>query len=284
LKNLLAEIEAQIGNLTKSQRRIANYILRNPMRATFSTVDEIAEQVETSTATVVRFATHFNLSGFTELQKILQGNLQKQLAPSTRLEANFRSKDTQASILANITSMQIDNIQNTYNYLDSKIIDDICKMIVSSNYNYVIGSRSCYSVAHFLAYNLNRIIGNTDLIDVGDSMTSEKLYRIKTGDVFIAITLPRYVNTVLSATKIAKKQGAQILAITDSYLSSMAEYSNYLLSAEIKSYDFHNSIISSMYIAEVLISTITINNYDSVKKRLAEEEKILTELNIHNIK
>jgi DNA-binding MurR/RpiR family transcriptional regulator len=280
-KDILSDLVKDISNMTKSQQKVADYIIKNPMQAAFSTVDQLAISVGTSTTTIVRLALFFNYSGYAEFQKDLQENLQKMMSPSTKLEKNYKNHYSKSSILNEIVEIQMENFNNTLKNFNEEMVSKAEGFISSANHIYIAGRRSCYGVSHYLYYNLNRIFGNCNLlVDEGGEL-AEKIQRIKAGDVLIVVTLPRYVKQIVSIAKIAKEKNAKIIAITDSYISPLVQYSDIFFRIETKSPDFHNSLISAMFIAEVLISATAVKNPESTRKILAETEEILRELDIH---
>ena len=70
-------IETHMDKLTKLQRKVADYVLSDPIQAAFMTVDQLAHAVDVSTATIVRFSLELGYSGYTEFQGELQEYLKK---------------------------------------------------------------------------------------------------------------------------------------------------------------------------------------------------------------
>lgn len=280
-RNILYELEQNIGNLTKSQKKVAAYIIKEPIQAAFSTVDQVAQQVETSTTTIVRLALYLGFSGYSEFQRELQELLKAHTDPSTKLAINFKEGDKNY-IIEGIIKQEMENISKTIHNLSDKNILRAEQVLKSANRIYVIGFRSCYSVAHFLSYNLMRIFGNcTQLQEFGGCMY-EQINQITDQDVLIAITLPRYINDVVKLSQIAKEKSATIIAITDGHLSPLAEYADILLAADCKTSGFHNSVISAILIAELLIGVSTFKNPELVKTNLQSSETILRRMNVHH--
>lgn len=280
-KKILAEMASKIGELTKSQQKVANYILKDPIQAAFSTIEQLSRESGTSTATVIRLAAYFGYDRYANFQKDLQNSIQKAMAPSYRLEENFQQIASKDTTVSDIISTQLSNLTATFDNLNEEALYEISARLNTANHIYVIGSRSCHGAAHYLAYNLNRISGKADFLDPSDCSIGEQLLRVRPFDVVISISFPRYITSVVTATRIARERGAYVLVITDSRLSPLIEYANYFLLADSKSYDFHNSTLAVSLIAEVLISLVTRENPSLVKQYLQESEKILEEFSTH---
>jgi DNA-binding MurR/RpiR family transcriptional regulator len=275
------QLSTALPELTKSQRRVADYILKNPIQAAFSTVEEIAHEANTSTTTVMRLALALGYMGFTEYQKTWQGYLKDKSSPSIRLELSGDAGDQKNDIIDKVSSVNFQNLTKTLDGLSTGAVTEACLRIKSAGHIYVYGSRSCYGPAHYLSYNLDRVLGNCDFAQRANTQIVECIRRINKKDVVIIFSLPRYIREIVIFTREAKKRGAFVIAITDSYASPFSDIADTIFCAESVSPDFHNSILAVVFIAEVLISTVVNIDRDKTRKNLKEMESILDELAIH---
>ena len=55
--------------MTQSQKRIAEYIVENAEAVAFSTVDQLANELNVNPSTIVRFTYRLGLNGFPDLQE-----------------------------------------------------------------------------------------------------------------------------------------------------------------------------------------------------------------------
>ena len=70
--DILAKIQAQMSELSKGQKLIANYILEYYDKAAFMTASKMGKTVGVSESTVVRFAVELGFDGYPAMQKALQ--------------------------------------------------------------------------------------------------------------------------------------------------------------------------------------------------------------------
>ena len=270
----LESIKRAMASMTHSQKKVADYIFRNPMQAAFSTVDEIAQAAKVSTTTVVRLALTLNYSGFVELQKKLQVYLNTISRPSVRLEMNFSKDEKRNNIITNVARQQMENINRTYANLSDELIMQAVEKLSAARHIYIFGQRSCYGVCHYLAYNINRTLANCDFIYNNSADYIETLHRIDDRDVVITMTMPRYVKNVFRFTELAHKRKAFIITISDGYSSPLAPLSDIFFLTEGTSEDFHNAMTSAMFIADVLIGILVAKNRKKAQGNLADTEDI----------
>lgn len=280
---IIQALEQQMNGLTKLQKKVADYILKETMDAAFSTVDHLAHSVDVSTTTVVRLALSLGYSGYAEFQRDLQEHLKTKSAPSKKFELNISEgvgNCRQTDIIDNITQLAIDNINKVYSSLNRQQLTIIAERLAGANHIYVIGSRSCHSIAYHLNYNLDRMFGNSDVISTNSGELPEQLRRITSKDVVVAASMSRYVRLVVDIARICKERGAFVVSISDGYNSPLAQYSDILLLAQCGSVDFHNSMVSASYLVDIILGICAMNNPSEVRDNLKRTEKHLTELNI----
>lgn len=282
-KDVLNRIEEEIGAMTKLQKRVADYVLKNPMEVAFATVDKVAHSVGSSTTTVMRFSNFMGYGGYSEFQAELRESLKTKASPSRKLEVNLEDGDAvdkESDIIAKITNMQMENIHKTFLSVDREALIKVEQMLSKSSHTYVTGSRSCYSPAYHLNYNLERMFGKSDLIPPNLGEVSEILRRIQDGDVLVAMTVARYNRIICDITKIAKERGAKIIVITDGYDSPLEKYADVVFIASCQSVDFHNSMTAVSYITDLIVGVCTMNHPKIIKHNLKLSETYLKELDI----
>ncbi|NOU92587.1 SIS domain-containing protein [Paenibacillus sp. LMG 31456] len=280
MDNPIIQLKNKISELTNTQRKVADYIIKNPVDVAFLTVDQLAGLVRTSTTTIMRLTFSLGYSGYTEFQKGLQEILRNRADPNTRLAANLR--DTNRSDLwIRCAENHINNIQAAVDMVSAESLQKTLEMIVSANRIYCTGVRSGLPVAQCLTYGLNRLLGNCDLVHADHFEWTERVSSFNSSDLIIATSFPRYARKVFDFVKAARENNAQIISITDSYSSPLAKYSDVILPCNVSSVAFHNSITAPMFVADYIISAVAINYSEKTKHRLDKLDSILKESNYH---
>jgi DNA-binding MurR/RpiR family transcriptional regulator len=282
MENPIVKLQQKIGELTETQRRVADYIIKHPLDVAFLTVDQLAGVVKTSTTTIMRLSFSLGYSGYTEFQKGLQENLRNQAAPQTRLEANIKGIE-EDDLWGRYAENQITNIQNTIDMISQEALEHTQKEIMSANRIICTSVRSGLPVAQYLTHGLNRLFGNTSLVVADVSDWVDSVVNMDKNDLVIAISFPRYARRIIDLARTAKINGVKIISITDSYSSPLASHSDIVLPCNSSSIAFHNSAVSGMFVADYIISALAINYPEQTKKRLDKVNAILTDMNYHSL-
>lgn len=282
MENPIVKLQQKISALTETQRRVADYIIKHPLDVAFLTVDQLAAIVGTSTTTIMRLTFSVGYSGYTEFQKGLQENLRHQAAPQTRLEANIKGISGN-DLWSRYAESQINSIQDTINLTSPESLEQAMDMITSANRIICTSVRSGLPIAQYLTHGLNRLFGNTQLVVADVSDWADSVVNMNSNDLLIAISFPRYARRIIDFAEIAKANGVNVLSITDSYSSPLVKHSDKILLCNSSSIAFHNSAVSSMFIADYLISALAINSPEKTKERLDKVNSILTGMNYHHL-
>ena len=102
--------------------------------------------------------------------------------------------------------------------------------------------------------------------------------------VMIAISFPRYSKRVINAVEYARKQQANIVALTDSRQSPLAVYADQLLAAQSDMASFVDSLAAPLSIINALIVAVSRRKKEELSKRLQELEAIWDHYDVYDKK
>ena len=264
--------------LTKSQKRIAEYIIRNPDEAAFLSAKALGKKVNVSDATVIRLSNALGISGFAELQKILQSQLKGKLASSEKLKHTRIAR--RSDIYSLIFDSSIKNILKAQGEVSTSKLDEVTKVLDSAKKIFVMGLRRSHSLAFHLYYNLSRILNKVFLIESAYGIKYDQITEIGIHDVLVTVSFPRYTKETLEVTKIAKRKGATIIAITDNSLSPIGQLADISLFWGYDSPFFFGSHAGALVIVDCIIGGLSLRHRKRYVDRLAELEETLRKFGV----
>lgn len=276
------QIESRLDSLTKLQKKLANFVMSDPIQAAFMTVDQLSHAVGVSTATVVRFSTELGYSGYTEFQGSLQEHLKSRAKPSSKLQLSMEnnSADSQKQDLMTATTQQVlENIERTFEGLSVENMEIIADKVLQAENVYCAGLRTSLCVSNYLSYNLGRMLDAPCIVCGNTGELPEQIRRITDKDVVFAITMSRYSRQIVEFAKLAKKKNATVIAFTDEYVSPLSGYSNYQMVAKATSGGFHNSVVAFCYLVDILLSICSRKAPEQVNRNLKAMEQVLSDTN-----
>lgn len=280
-KDLLTTINSAMPQFSKGQKLIANYILTHYDKSAFMTASKLGATVGVSESTVVRFATELGFDGYPGLQRALQEMIRNRLTTVQRIEVTSDQIGTD-SVFDKVLNLDIEKIRRTLEESSREDFNTAVDAIVNARSIYIIGSRSAAALAQFLAYYFNLMFENVKLVHTTSSSEMfEQIMRISDEDVMIGISFPRYSKHTVKALKYASDNGANVLAITDSVMSPLAEHAGHLLLARSDMASFVDSLVAPLSVINALIVAVGIKKRGEISKTFEKLERIWDEYDVY---
>ena len=279
--DLLKQLIESMNTLSKGQRLIATYILKHYEKAAFMTAAKLGETVGVSESTVVRFAIEVGFDGYPQLQKNLQELIRNRLTSIQRMEI-MNEELNPSEILNRVMTLDAEKIKRTLEEVNREKFSQAVNTIINAKNHYIIGIRSSNALCGFMAFYFNHIFPNVHTIGTNSSSeVFEQMIRIGKDDTLIAISFPRYSQRTLKAAQFAKKQGATVIAITDSDSASLAKIADITLIAKSDMASFVDSLVAPMSLINALIVAIGNQKKSEISKSYEALEKIWDEYNVY---
>lgn len=281
ITHLLVRIDAKMSTFSKGQKLIAEFIEQHYDRAAFLTASKLGELVGVSESTVVRFATELGYGGYPELQKAMQEMIKDKLTSVQRIDVTA-AKIGEGSVLDTVLSQDILKIRRTLEETSREDFDRAVESVINAENIYIFGVRSSSSLAGFLGYYFDLILGNVHIVtDSSRSGMYEALLRISDKDAIIGISFPRYSRTAAEAMTFAKSRGAATIAITDSLLSPLAQSAESVLIARSDMASVVDSLVAPLSLINALIVATVIKKKDDVKETFSVLENVWNEQGVY---
>lgn len=280
-KDLMRLIQSRFPKLSKGQKLIAEYILKNYDKAAFMTAAKLGVSVGVSESTVVRFATELGFAGYPKLQKALQELIKNKLTTVQRLELS-NDYISEGYALKGVLKADIENIRTTLEKINYNTFEDVINKIFEAERIYIIGLRSSTALAEFLGFYLNIILQNVKTVGYGISDIFEQMINVGEGDLVIGIGFPRYASRTIDALAFAQDRGASVVAITDSLLSPLAAKADYSLIAQSNMASFVDSLVAPLSVINALIIAVGMREKKSITDTFSSLEKIWTDYNVYS--
>lgn len=280
--DLIKRIKDSYQELSKGQKLLANYIVNHYDKAVFLTAAKLGKIVGVSESTVVRFANELGYEGYPKLQRALEELVKNKLTSIQRMEVTS-GRINKEHILKSVLQSDSEKIKLTLEEIEPKVFDQAVEMILNAKNIYILGVRSCASLAGFLGFYFNLIFDNVKLVHTNSvSEMFEQIYRINNDDVIIGISFPRYSKRTLKAMEFADSRGAKVVAITDSPLSPMIQFSKCSLIARSDMASFVDSLVAPLSVINALIIAICMKKKDTVLNTLEDLEFIWTKYQVYD--
>ncbi len=250
-----------------SNRVIAEHLLRNPVRGSALSIEDLAAATGVSTATLSRFARLLGFSGFPDLRAALADTLQAVLRPVEKLRGSFNREDGRSPLREGLEDT-LANLRGTAEAIEPEGLSRIVARLTSARCVYVMGFGLSAHLAGLLTLGLQPFC--RQLVNVvefgGTENAAGRLMALGPEDVLIAISFPRYATDVVHLTRYAADRKAAIVALTDSAASPLAPLADEVLIARCTHPVLSSSNVAALLVIEALVTALMVSNADNVAK------------------
>jgi len=275
MKDILHHISSIYNTLTPRQRKLAEYLYENLNQAILLNSRELAVNAGVSEATLFRFITGLGFSGFPEFKKTVGHYILENSSTSERLAESAKAMKGRTPMIKRILNDDVENIQMLSARVTEDAFESAVGKICAARRLYVLGLRSSYTLAFYLAFNLRFFLASVTLIDLGIGDIPEQLRDLGSSDVFVAISFKRYTREVVRITEKVKSKGAHVLAVTDSELSPFTRLADEILVAPTGIASYFESFVAPMSLLNALITAVAVKKKENAVSALDQLEKEL---------
>lgn len=269
MKSILDQIFKNYQKLTPSQRKVAQYIYNNSNEAFLLNSFQIAKKANVSEATVTRFISNLGFSGFSELKREIAQRVLKDFSTTKRLAESAETLEGKSNIFLGILKGDIENIRILTSNISDQLFKEAVNKLCSARSIYILGLRSSYALAFYMAFDLRFFLEKVVLVKPGIGDIPEQVLGAKKGDVLVVISFRRYTQESYNIAKKIKKKGAAVIAITNSELSPISKLADVTLITSTKIPTYIESYTAPMSLINALITAIA----------LRKKEKAISALN-----
>ena len=274
---ILETIEQRYKSLSKQQKLLATYILRNPKDVLNLTSKELGEKSGVSTATVVRFAQQLDLASFSDL-KI---SIASQLSSGKVIVDTVIGKDDTSKIMSEKLEQVYDSsIQKSLAMINENDLNKAVELLNEATHVYLLGVGTSGLIAYDLYHKLNRY-GIKTFYETDAHMNLEFLTNATKDDVVVAISYSGKTREVSIGSEYAKEHHIPVIAITreDTPLVSSSDICLLIPDNErtIRVAAIASKI-STMYITDLLFISVMQLRYGEMKESAIRTNHLINKL------
>ncbi len=257
LNDFQRRIENHFADLTKSERRIASFLLSSYDQAAFLPAAEIARNLGVSEATVVRFARSIGYTSFPALRRVLQEIFRARVTPASRFQRKFADLKTgRGHVLTQIVEMEVQCLQEALHTVAPADFDRAVKIIAHGQRVFVFGLGPSRMLSDLAQLRLRRFGLPTCSLNQSGRDLLEPLLLLQADDIVLAMGFHRVTGELVALVDRAGKVGCRIVLLTDTLGAIFKDKVDIVLSARRGPVSNFHSLIVPMAILNALILAV----------------------------
>lgn len=271
---LLDSLRTQLDSLSKSERKVALAVLKNPNLAVAENITALARNAQVSEPTVVRFCRTIGYDGWQEFKLKLAQALALALPGANESPAQ---DDLAADLVNKICSRSINTLLDLRNNLPSAAIQRALDILANSNKIEFYGQGSSGMVAADAQHKFFRS-GVPTVAYSDPHIHSISATLLQKGDTVVAISQRGNSTALLRSVQLARKTEADVIALTPSG-SPLAEMATLLvpidLSFNTDPYTPISARLAHLVVIDILAVGLALKRGPEFRNKMVNAQKAL---------
>lgn len=267
------------ADLTRRQKELLDLLLANPEGVCYATLKELSERCGVSEVTILRMCKRLGFDSFVELKQVFREHTERLVKNNT--EATFFSLNLPAAERGDkaeaLRQIMENGRQQSNRFFDAVPEEKLLKTardLIAARTVLICGQGISGLVAEYLYRRISPLLSHAILVKPEDiDSVQASLCKLQPKDQVVAISFPRYFDSVQKLVLYAEHIGAGVTTITNAMDSPVVTpgSTNYLCNTATKV--FYNSYSLPMELVNLIASAIVLemeSGYDSLVAKAHE--------------
>ncbi len=268
----LIRLRGVYPSLKAAVQKVASLILRQPEMVIYASVNEVAAAAGVSEATVMRFCRTLGFKGFQDFKIAMAREL---VAPPTRLPEDAGP----ATLVRSIFKANVAALEETLEVLEMRQLLQAEQVIENCRRLIIGGLRGSALAAQYAAIRFAPLGMDLHCFTEAHQMSMSAAL-LGREDVLLAISHSGGTQGILTSARVAKDNGARVLAITSNPLAPLSRMADLVLVNAVREMatapDCLAALPSQISIIDSLATLLQRDRQDEARANLAKIERALS--------
>ncbi|MCG8687158.1 MAG: MurR/RpiR family transcriptional regulator [Desulfobacterales bacterium] len=276
---VINKISAKLDALTPKARTLGTYIIHNPSKVVFMTTKELSEACDTSEATVVRFVSAIGYNGYSDFQDALKDFLNTGLSLPDRLDMKDMEEPGLNRLHRGILE-ELNNLKHLYEHIDMDAMNQFVNYMEKSPAIYFTGSRLSYTFAYYFGWSMTKVRRGVHILKGSDSTAMDMLTNAPENSLVVLAATTRYPNELIKLSKMIRRAGHTLLALTDSNFCPVIQFADLSLVVPAKSIPFIGNVSGMLAVIQYMVQELANRKGENLRTYQEQLEQVYLENDI----
>ncbi|WP_281771737.1 MurR/RpiR family transcriptional regulator [Faecalitalea cylindroides] len=281
--DLLLRIESSMPFLSKSEKKVGEYILNNPKKVAHMSTQSLSTACQVSEPTLIRFTRKLGFNGYREFKLQLSANLVSKQLENTPVRVDIN--DSAQEIYEKLTAFTIASLKSTVNTIDGNDLETAANYIylASQKKHQIFLSGMGASTVLIKEFQIKMMRLNIQTVFYEDiHLRLEACTNLKKDDLFICFTTLGSSKENYELIDIAHSRNAKIIIITQYGNSKTSEKADITLYTSVIENNLRLASQTSIVLQSMIIDTIfliiALKDYKTISKDVQETKELFHRL------
>lgn len=264
--------------LTRSEARIADFIIDNLDTIGLMTSRELAKAVNVSDTSVIRFVHKLGFPTYARFRAEMNSRICRHFS-AAGLDGTEAEEDTPQPVSqtqAHVVSGTImDNLQRTFHRLEDGTIRQIVDILLRSEHKYIAGFHTTACCAEYMATRLVKLLPHVIPVVNADASSVEAMLDISPADCLMVYSFLHYSKINAPLMNLARQKGAKIILVTDKATSPLVRKADIVLLTPIDTGEGAYSYVAPLSVSEIILMMLIAQSGSDGEARMRWLEDLL---------
>ncbi len=249
-------ISEHYSELTKSERQIADYLRKNQEESAFLSVGELAQRLDLSEATLVRFARSLGFDSYPAMRELLQENFRRRVTHSVRLRSRLSELREAGDIYERLVVSEIDYMTQSLESLNREALHKAIDLIQKRKRIFIFGLGPSVSLVQLMKIRLERFGWQVVPLTTAGREFLEPLLTMTDQDLLFVICFFDVSPELKLILDYARESHCPTIMLTDTLGSIIGDQADVVLSAKRGPVSGFHSLVVPMTIINALLLAV----------------------------
>jgi len=240
-------------NLTKSEKQIADYLRNHQDEAAFLSAGELADRLELSEATLVRFARSLGFDSYPAMRELLQENFRNRVTHSARLRSRLDDLREAGDIFERLVVSEIDYMSQSLESVNREALHQAVSLMEQRKRIYIFGLGPSISLVELMRIRLERFGHQVVTLTTTGREFLEPLLSMTENDLLFVICFFNVTPALELVLDYARDTNCPVIMLTDTLSSMISGRATVVLSAKRGPVSGFHSLVVPMTIINSLL-------------------------------
>ena len=267
-------------NFTRSERKIADYVLEHPKETQYISITDLSAECEVAVSTVSLFCRKLKLAGFNDFKLELARAALPEGSNMSQLTGAVLPGDTAGVVMGKVLHTMQEELNNAYQMLSASSVTRAVDLLRAAGQVVCLGqgNHSVVALAAWAQFSTTSPKFKT----IQDShMQTVVLSTLRREDVVLYFSHSGATHEVLEAAELIRGRGASLILVTRYLNSPASAYADTVLlcGPNEQPFQFGSSaaLVAQLYVVEVLLSEFIRRDPDQAEHSRQSVGKALTQ-------
>lgn len=273
-RHVLDRIESEYDDYSPKLKLAAGYVLDHADEIGLNSMRRVAADAGVAPNTLLRLVRNLGFDDYEQFRGLFRERLRREidrLPDQARWLQKLARGGRHGQVFSAMAETGLANIEELFASIDPAAVRAAAERIDGARRVYVFGLGFSSALAYYFWYIAHMGTANFILIPQHGSLPIDDLVAIGPEDVLVTMTFRPYRAEVVELTRFAQRQGATIVAISDSRSSPIMRQADHGFVTPMQTPQFFPSLVAVTALLETLLAFIV---GDAEEQFVAELERL----------